>query len=83
MYPKHYKQRIALSRLRCSAHKLMVEEGRFRNIESRMSLCQFCNMNMLEDEFHFVLVCPAFRDLRKDILPKYYCTWPTTTKFVK
>ena len=61
----------------------MVQEGRFRNIERRMRLCQFCNMNMVKDEFHFVLVCPAFRDLRKDILPKYYCTRPTTTKFVK
>ena len=83
MYPKHYKQRIALSRLRCSAHKLMVEEGRFRNIERHIKLCQFCNMNRVEDEFHFVLVCPAFRDLQKDMLSKYYCTWPTTTKFVK
>ena len=48
-----------------------------------MRLCQFCNMNMVEDEFHFVLVCPASRDLQKDILPKYYCTWSTTSKFVK
>ena len=61
----------------------MLEEGRFHNIERRMRLCQFCNMNMVEDEFHFMLVCPAFRDLRKDILSKYYCMWPRTTKFVK
>ena len=61
----------------------MFEEGRFRNSERCMRLCQFCNMNMIEDEFHFVLVCLAFRDLRRDILHKYYCTWPTTTKFVK
>ena len=60
----------------------MVEEGRFHNIERHMRLCQFCNMNMVEDEFHFVLVCPAITDLQKDILPKYYCTC-TTTKFVK
>ena len=45
----------------------MVEEGRFRNTEKRMRLCQFYNMNIVEDEFHFVLVCPAFRDLRNDI----------------
>ena len=40
------KHKIALSRLRCSAHKLMVEEGKFRNIESHMNLCKFYNMNM-------------------------------------
>ena len=43
----------------------MLEEGRFHNIERHIRLCQFCNMNMVEDEFHFVLVCPAFRDLQK------------------
>ena len=48
-----------------------------------MRLCQFCNMNIVEEEFHFVLVFSAFRDSRKDILPKCYCTWPTTTGFVK
>ena len=43
--------------------------------------CIFCNMNVIENEFHFVLVCPFYRDLRNKILPRYYCTWPTITKF--
>ena len=43
----------------------MLEEGRFHNIERHIRLGQFCNMNMVEDEFHFVFVCPAFRDLQK------------------
>ena len=53
--------RVALSRFRCSAHKLMIEEGWYRNIERMQRLCQYCNMNIIEDEFHFLLVCPAYR----------------------
>ena len=76
------KHRVALSRLRCSAHKLIIEEGRYRNIERNIRLCQFCDMNLTENEFHFLLVCPAFRTLRAACLPAYYCRWPTITKFI-
>ena len=68
---------VAHSRFRCSAHKLMIEEGRYRNIARMHLLCQYCNMNILEDEFHFLLVCPAYKDIRTSILPNYYRCWPT------
>lgn len=74
--------RIAVSRFRCSAHKLMIEEGRYRNIERKLRICQFCNLNVIENEYHFLLVCPAYRDLRATILPNYYCRWPTKNKFI-
>ena len=75
--------RIALARLRCSAHKLAIEEGRLRNIERSLRLCQFCNSGVIEDEFHFLLACPAYSELRTSILPRYYCRWPTKQKFIK
>ena len=37
-------------------------------------------MNMVENEFHFVLVCPTYRNLRNTVLPNYYCRWPSITK---
>ena len=77
------KHRVSLSRLRCSAHNLLIEDGRYRNIEGNMRLCQFCNMNLMENEFHFLLICPAFRTLRAACLPAYYCSWPTITKFIQ
>ena len=40
-------------------------------------------MNVLENEYHFILVCPYYRELRNTILPKYYCKWPTRQKFVQ
>ena len=44
------KHRIALTRFRCSAHKLAIEEGRFRNIEHNARLCSKCNMQAIETE---------------------------------
>ena len=39
-------------------------------------------MNCIENEYHFVLVCPAFRSLRLQFLPKYYCSLPTNRKLL-
>lgn len=76
------KHRTALTRLRCSDHKLSIEEGRFRNIERTQRLCTKCNMGSIENEYHFVLVCPFYRDITKESLPKYYNTWPTQQKII-
>ena len=75
--------RVALTRFGCSAHKLMIEEGRHRNVERNYRFCQICNINVIEDEYHFLLVCPAYRDIRINTLPKYFCSWPSKQKFVK
>jgi len=72
---------IALTRLRCSAHKLAIEEGRHRNIERKQRLCMKCNMKAIESEYHFVLVCPLYRDIRQNCFSKYYCSWPSMQKF--
>ena len=79
------RYRIALSSFRCSAHKLLIEEGRYRNIERnlRTCICQFCNLNVIENEYHFLMVCSAYRNLRNSILPRYYCSWPSKSKFIK
>ena len=79
---KNTKHRTALTRLRCSAHRLLIEEGRFRNIERSERLCNKCNMQAIENEYHFVMACPFYRDIRRETLPRYYCAWPTQQKFI-
>lgn len=76
------QHRYALSRFRCSAHHLNIEEGRYINLERNKRLCNKCNMNCLESEYHFLMVCPFYRDLRAECLPRYYCSWPTHRKFI-
>jgi len=78
----NYNLRTCLSRFRCSSHKLFIEEGRHHNIARELRLCKYCNMNMIENEYHFLLVCPFYQDLRRKLLPNYYCSWPSTHKFV-
>lgn len=75
------KLRMCLTRFRCSAHCLNIEEGRYRNINREDRKCVHCNMNVVENEYHFLLICPKYRDLRVKYLPRYYCQWPNMTKF--
>ena len=53
--PKH---RIVMSKFRCSSHKLMIEQGRHLNIDRENRICQNCNMNIIEDEYHFYSLVP-------------------------
>ena len=76
------KHRIALTRLRCSAHRLHIEVERFRNIERNERFCNKYNMQAIENEYHFLMVCPFYRDIRREVLPRYYCVWPTQHKFI-
>ena len=37
-------------------------------------------MQAVEDEYHFALVCPFYRGLRFECLPRYYCVWQNIQK---
>ena len=75
------KYKFALSRFRLSSHNLALETGRYYNIPKENRICTFCNMNKIESEYHFLLVCPLYAELRRQYLPQYYCRWPSITKF--
>ena len=70
---KPNKYKFALSRLRLSSHSLAIETGRYTGIPRSDRICTFCNMNVVENEFHFLLACPYCIDLRRKYLPAYYC----------
>ena len=73
--------RIALCKFRTSSHLLKIEVGRWNNIPKKDRICDFCNLNVIEDEFHFLLVCPKFIDLRMKYIPSYYFNPPVIYKF--
>ena len=52
------KFRVSLSRFRCSSHDLLIETGRYSNISRDDRICKLCNLNSIENEYHFLLVCP-------------------------
>ena len=60
------KFRIALTRLRTAAHRLLIETGRWvkpKPIALENRKCITCNI--FEDEFHFILVCPMYSSYTK------------------
>ena len=73
----------ALTKLRVSSHRLAVEAGRWnRPVRTPYDdrKCIFCNL--LEDEYHFVLECPIYVDMRKKYISKYYWNHPSMFKFI-
>ena len=75
------KYRKALTRFRISAHKLRIETGRHDNTPRENRICEQCNTNTIENEYHFLLVCPRYRELRIKYIKRYFFSWPTTNKF--
>ena len=43
--------------------------------------CQICDMK-IEDEFHFMFVCPLYNGDRPKLLPKYYRVNPSIQKVI-
>lgn len=75
------KQRRFLTAFRLVSHHLEIEMGRHSNIPKEQRLCKVCNMRQPESEYHFLLVCPAYHDLRLSLFPNSYSSWPNLQKF--
>ena len=89
--------RSIFAQLRLGILPLEIETGRFRNIPSESRMCHFCK-NEIEDELHFVCVCPVYSNHRKilfneiiltfnnfsnlDITEKFCFIMATGTKYV-
>ena len=78
------KFRYALSRLRMSSHRLEVESGRWvKPNPTPLNERKCLNCKVLEDEYHFVLECPLYDDLRKRYIARYYWVRPSMFKFLE
>ena len=62
---KNFEIRNALSKLRLSSNKLAVVTGKWYKINKENRLCNFCNLNAIEDEFHFLIDHLIHKKLRK------------------
>jgi hypothetical protein len=52
-------------KIRISAHPLMIEIGRYKNLETEERLCKLCIAQTIEDEYHFLIDCPIYNNSRK------------------
>ena len=74
--------RISITKIRLSSHLFYIERGRWekQKIEAIDRKCVFCNT--IEDEYHCLIECPRFKDVRKKCLPIDLIRKPSMFHFV-
>ena len=78
------KYRTAFTRLRLASHRLEVECGRWRkpvSVPFQDRKCKQCNT--LEDEYHFLIECKNYIELRKAYIKPYYWKHPSNFKCIQ
>ena len=45
--------------------------------------CKFCNLKEIGNEYHYLLICPAFNISRMEHIKKYYYNQPNTNKLTQ
>ena len=70
-------------KLRIANHDLDIEKGRHINTPKENRFCILCRhfyrISVIECEFHFLLVCPIYQDIRNTVADK--CTLNDKTLF--
>ena len=46
-------------------------------------ICTMCNKKSIEDEYHFILECDRYSDIRCKYIKKYYYRNPSTFKLIQ
>ena len=67
---------------RLGSHGLLCETCRCHKIPYENRICKLCQMQVVENEYHFVLVCRLYGDFRQYYLPIFYNTRPNMRKFL-
>ena len=53
-----------ITKFSVSSHQLLIEKERYYNTERSERKCKMSDYLDIEDEFHFILKCPLYKDLR-------------------
>ncbi len=82
---KYRNYRHEITRIRLSSHSLRIETGIYgqNRIPRHERNCQFCASGDIEDEYHFIIICDKYNNLRTKYLPQYYRRNPSVFKFIQ
>ena len=78
--PVHLRK--CITKFRLSSHNLAIETGRYIGTDQSKRTCFSC-VDEIEDEYHFILVCPLYNSLRKQYIKPYYWKNPSVYKVIK
>ena len=57
------RNRSLLAQFRLGILPLFIETGRYSNISAENRICKFCTLNIINDEFHFLMQCPFYNEI--------------------
>ena len=79
-----FQLRSGITKIRIGAHNLFIESQRYgRNRKDRHERkCILCTHQDIEDEYHFIIKCNKYEDLRKTYIPRHYYHHPSMAKFL-
>ena len=78
------KFRIALTKFRVSSHRLSVEVGRWHRPNPIQHENRLCNcLGVVEDEYHFLLECTLYSNIRHVYICRRYYHHPNRPKFLE
>ena len=71
---KNPKHRLAVTKLRTSAHTLPIEIGRYTRTPRSERKCKLCNIEEIGDEFHYLMKCtnPSIIELRERFMDSLF-----------
>ena len=61
------KKRSLCAQIRGGILPLNIETGRYVGLEEDERICQMCELNEIENEYHFVLYCPFYCKVREEL----------------
>ena len=79
----HISLKSTFTKLRLSSHRVMVESGRWMKpkVQYIDRKCTLCNDNGIQDEYHIMLKCAYYNEVRRKYIKPYYHRHPSMYKF--
>ena len=65
--PMPRSHRSALARFRCGVAPIRIETGRYERLPLEERLCPVCDENSVESEFHVIMQCQLYTDIRQEL----------------
>ena len=77
--------RVNYIKLRLSSHKFLVERARWSKVKMPYAQrrCTLCSSGDIEDEYHMIMICEHFRDVRVKYIKPFYYKRPSMWKFIE
>ena len=66
------RNRSLLAQFRLGILPIHVETGRYSNTPLEERICKLCDFNEIEDEYHFLIICPLYARYRSTLFNNVY-----------